>query len=80
MKDTSKKYIIGYILLLSSIAITQNTNAYFRFQEVFQNDDETKQIALFLGITIQNFLYFAGLGAGIIKLIEMNKNKNKGEN
>lgn len=81
MNYTSKKYIIVYILFFSLLAITQNTNAYFRFQEVFQNDDETKQIALFLGTTIQNFLYFAGLGAVIAKLIEnRKKNKNKGEN
>lgn len=81
MNYTSKRYIIGYILLLTSIIIERNINAFFSFQRVFQNDDETKQIALFLGTTIQNFLYFAGLGAVIAKLIEnRKKNKNKGEN
>lgn len=77
MNYTSKRYIIGYILLLTSIIIERNINVFFSFQRVFQNDDETKQIALFLGTMMINFLLFVGLGVSIYELVKMNKNKSE---
>lgn len=77
MNYTSKRYLVVHITAFSLLAMAHNVYAYFNFQEVFQNNNETKQIALFIGTTILNFLYFGTLGASILKLIEMNKNKDK---
>lgn len=71
--NKSRIYLISCILLLISIIIDRNLNAYLNFQRIFKNDDETKQIAGFLGIAIQNLLYFSGLIFCIFRLFDKNK-------
>lgn len=71
--NKSRIYLISCILLLISIIIDRNLDTYLNFQRIFKNNDETKQVAGFLGLIIQNLVYFSGLIFCIFRLFDKNK-------